>query len=397
MDDPNSEIFELLGREQVTVRKMEKGTSPNLFYINGDEASLTPVATPKTGEYLWSQQATGVGHFAKEAEKLAFSNGDALSALMNLDEKYSTSESLAANGPQKSVEVLMGSSPRRVYDTPDKGILWGWEVSGYVWTKAIAAGALIVPLLAGLLGWSLPDVETEWWSYGLGLLFLSLTGILLIKDLDQPKRFLYVLLRPHWGSWLVKGGYTITVFGGLVTLLGLSLYFDWQGLRPVLNILTLVAGVLLAVYTAFLFGQAKGRDFWQSPGLALHMLIHAVMAGGAVFGILALATQTTPEWSTFLRNLLLAAVGLNLLTMLFELTTTHPTEDARYTVDMITKGRYSKLFYIGVVLVGNVLPLVLLALGSDANLLALAGVATLAGIYFTEHIWVEAPQRIPLT
>ena len=30
-------------------------------------------------------------------------------------------------------------------------------------------------------------------------------------------------------------------------------------------------------------------------------------------------------------------------------------------------------------------------------IVALAGIATLIGIYFTEHIWVEAPQRIPLS
>jgi hypothetical protein len=72
--------------------------------------------------------------------------------------------------------------------------------------------------------------------------------------------------------------------------------------------------------------------------------------------------------------------------------------DAKRTVSMITKGRYSGLFYGGVILLGNVLPVILLAV-SNGNpvMMALAGLAVLVGIYFTEHIWVEAPQRIPLT
>ena len=82
MDDPQSEIFQLLGREQVTVRKPEKATQPNLFYINGDEASLTPGHTEKSDSYFWSAQERGVGHYAKAAEKLAFSNGDVVSAAM---------------------------------------------------------------------------------------------------------------------------------------------------------------------------------------------------------------------------------------------------------------------------------------------------------------------------
>jgi Fe-S-cluster-containing dehydrogenase component/formate-dependent nitrite reductase membrane component NrfD len=398
MDDQNSEISELLARQQVKVRKGEKGTVPNLFYIDGDDASLVPTATPKTGEYLWSQQSAGVGHFAREAEKMSFSNGDAINALLEINQQYSTAGEVAKDGPKKSVEVLMGKEARRVYDTPDKGILWGWEVSGYVWTKAIAAGALLIPILAWVFGWASPSTEIMWWSYGMGLLFLAATGVLLIMDLDQPKRFFYVLLRPHWESWLVKGGYTITLFGGLVTILAASLLFEWNFIKPALNWLTGITAILLAVYTAFLFGQAKGRDFWQSPGLALHMLVHALMAGAAAFMIINLLLEATTGWSTYLQNMLYFAIGFNLLTMLFELTTTHPTADAKYTVSMITKGRYSRLFYGGVLLMGNVLPLVLMAVaGSNPVVAALAGAAVLAGIYITEHIWVEAPQRIPLS
>ncbi|MBK9043913.1 MAG: hypothetical protein IPN97_12185 [Saprospiraceae bacterium] len=44
-------------------------------------------------------------------------------------------------------------------------------------------------------------------------------------------------------------------------------------------------------------------------------------------------------------------------------------------------------------LVGNIVPFVLLFTDMNALIPALA---VLAGIYFTEKIWVEAPQRIPL-
>ena len=85
MDNPNSEITQLLSRQQVSVRKPEKGTVPNLFYIDADEASLNPTATKREDEYFWSSQSMGVGHFAKEAEKMAFSNGDLVHALMKAE------------------------------------------------------------------------------------------------------------------------------------------------------------------------------------------------------------------------------------------------------------------------------------------------------------------------
>ena len=35
----------------------------------------------------------------------------------------------------------------------------------------------------------------------------SLTAVLLVADLKRPERFLYILLRPNWRSWLVRGTY----------------------------------------------------------------------------------------------------------------------------------------------------------------------------------------------
>ncbi len=397
MDNPETEIAQLLARQQVSVRKAEKGTHPNLFYIDADQASLNPSATANTGDFLWNSQSLGVGHFAKEAEKMAFSNGDVVRAILEANQQYDTAGNIAKNGPQKSVEVLMGKEARRVYDTPSKGILWGWEVSGYVWTKAISAGAFLVPFLALVFNWSSVDASLQWWSIGLGISFLVATGILLVMDLDQPKRFAYVLLRPHWGSWLVKGGYSITLYGGLLTLIAAALFFDWSSILSFANWITAGAAVVVAIYTAFLFAQAKGRDFWQSPSLALHMLVHSLMAGAAAFALLTLFTETSASWNIYLTNLMYATIGFNLLTLLLELTTTHPTEDAKRTVNMIVKGRYARLFYGGVILVGNLLPIGLLLFGGSSLFLGLAGALVLLGIYFTEHIWVEAPQRIPLT
>ena len=45
--------------------------------------------------------------------------------------------------------------------------------------------------------------------FGLAYLSLAVSG--------RPDRFLSVLLRPQWRSWLTRGAYIITVYGGLLT------------------------------------------------------------------------------------------------------------------------------------------------------------------------------------
>jgi Fe-S-cluster-containing dehydrogenase component/formate-dependent nitrite reductase membrane component NrfD len=398
MDDPESEISRLLGREQVSVRKASKGTQPNLFYINGDEASLNPTATERSDDYFWSSQTRGVGHFAKAAEKLAFSNGDVLQTLLAANQQQATAGEVAQQGPAKSIDLMLGKA-RRVYDAPNKGLLWGWEVPAYVLAKSVSAGAFLTPFIAVGLGLAELSGQTAWWALSMGLIFLGLTGAFLVKDLDRPDRFLYVLLRPNFNSWLAKGGYIITVYGGLLTLLGVFRFMDW-GSEPVMGGLyavTAVVAVLTAIYTAFLFAQAKGRDFWQSPMLVLHMLVHSFMAGGAVFSLIALFTDNGANWTNFLKLFLLVSLLANLVILWVELAVAHPTEDAKAVVSMILKGRYRSIFRWGSLMLGNFLPLFLIVvLPDNAAALALASVAVLAGIYITEKIWVEAPQRISL-
>ena len=395
MEDSSSTIATLLARQATKVRKPEKGTLPNLFYIDADDASLIATATPKPNISLWGSQARGVGHFAKEAEKMAFSNSDVVAELVNLNGGFHH-DNKKSKAPS-SAEVLM-SGAKRVYDSPDKGILWGWEVSAYVWTKAIAAGAFLIPFLSTFFLDQDISNNYRWLGLGIALVFLTLTGVLLVKDLDRPDRFLYVLLRPHWESWLVKGGYAITVYGGLLALLGVAYYFDWSTVITGLQYATAAFAIIVAVYTAFLFAQAKGRDFWQSPTLALHMIIHAFMAGSAAFLICTLFMEASQSWVAFLKTTLLISFALNVVTLAIELITTHPTQDAKLTVQSILSGRYKNKFWFGAILLGNVLPILLL-LFSGISLLtvAAAAVLTLIGIYLIEDIWVEAPQRIPLS
>jgi len=129
MENPNTIISQLLSRQAVKSRKPEKATQPNLFYIDADDTSLIPSQATKTKDTLWSSQSLGVGHFAKEAEKMAFSNTDLITELVNMNGGYE--ENGKDKSTPKTVEVVMESA-KSIYDTPDKGILWGWEVSTYV-------------------------------------------------------------------------------------------------------------------------------------------------------------------------------------------------------------------------------------------------------------------------
>ncbi len=396
MEDPNSEISQTLARHQTTVRKPEKATVPNLYYIDGDAFSLSPSAAEQPDDQLWSAQTRGVGHYAKHTERMAWQGDDIVKELLEKSATVVEEPTGGAFSPPKSIEVLTGhNNAKRVYNAPGKGVLWGWEVPAYVTTKAISAGVyfLAVWMQLNRAGAAWTDTFFQL-GLSISLVFLLLTTALLVKDLDQPKRFLYVILRPQWRSWLVRGGYALSLFGGVLTLQLAGTLLDLEILVSWLVVPGLLLALVVAVYTAFLFAQARGRDFWQSPVLPLHMIVHSLMAGAAMFilfdgaGIVSTGGQLT--------TLFVAAIAVNLIVLAIELYITHPTADAKAVVHMITKGRYRQEFWL-VLLACNALPALALYLDPlNAITQVLASVLVLWGIYRLEKIWIEAPQRVAL-
>jgi Fe-S-cluster-containing dehydrogenase component/formate-dependent nitrite reductase membrane component NrfD len=378
MDNPETEISRLLARETVSVRKAEKGTNPKLFYIDGDKASLDPNEANPGTDYMWSSQSSGVGHYARFAE----------------DKKQKAFVQIQGRSTPDAGSDVAGRSARRVYDAPNKGVLWGWEVSAYVWTKAISAGAYLIPFLFMMANQT--PLRVKMVGAAISFVFLAITGALLIKDLGRPERFIYTLLRPQWRSWLTRGSYIITVFGAILTAWWVAFFLGYFSVLPAIELLGIVPAILTAVYTAFLFAQAKGRDFWQSPVLGLHMLAHSVVAGAAAFLVGHVYFDWSSTWLSTFKAIGFLMLVVSLILLAFELWTTHSTEDAHKVARMITRGQFSRAFWLGMVLAGHVLPLFLLVYGGEVGAI-LAGGLMLAGIYIGEHIWVKAPQLVPLS
>jgi Fe-S-cluster-containing dehydrogenase component len=291
LDDPQSNLSQLLAEHETKVRKPEAGTIPNVYYLDTSDEMLNPLATEKIPAGMWSEQAAGVGHFAKYAhERLGAADEHSMIVQLALDLKAKKANPRDQAIIRDVAAKLADTSPeaKRAYDAPSKGILWGWEVSAYIWTKGIAAGTYMVAMMLWLSG-SL-DMTDLWLPItGLGLVFLAITGVLLIMDLDRPDRFLYVMLRPNWSSWLVKGAYILAAYGGILFLSAVLAFFTPTNYELYLKYLA-YAGIpisaLTGVYTAWLLQQAKGRSWSKDSWLPLKFLIETALIGGATLAIL---------------------------------------------------------------------------------------------------------------
>jgi Fe-S-cluster-containing dehydrogenase component/formate-dependent nitrite reductase membrane component NrfD len=369
LDDPTSRIATLVGREPVQVRKAEQGTRPKVFYLGADAAVLTPELQAPATRYLWAERPR---------------------AEVDLVEMVAAVQDV--EGP--------GSLARPVYDAPHLVRPWGGKVAAYLWTKSIAAGALLVAALAGSSGWgSLFHVGAP----AISLVFLAVTTALLILDLKRPDRFAYILLKPNWRSWLVWGAWILMAFGGVGAVWLVS---GWRGRWDDVGWLAAPIALLLALgtagYSAFLFGQAEGRDFWQSPIVLPHLLVAALLAGAATLTIAAAAWPrgiAEDPGETLWPLLLLALVGHGFL-LAFEVFNRHAVHDAAIAARLIWRGAYRGAFWGGVVAVGIVLPIALLLVGAALDsppLGVLGALLALGGLWSWEALWVKAGQSVPLS
>jgi Fe-S-cluster-containing dehydrogenase component/formate-dependent nitrite reductase membrane component NrfD len=370
LDDPRSEIARALATQPVRVRKPEQGTQPKLFYVDAEEAAVVPTVARQDGGMLWADWPDhGAGDWRGP---IHIGEGNMAGAL-----------------------VRSAAAPRETYNVPHR-VPWHWQVPAYLVAKSVGAGAFIVAAAGVALGLlpATPLFTTV--AAFMALLFIGLNTGLLVWDLDRPDRFWTILVRPQWKSWLARGAFILIGFSGVGGLFFLAHLLGYAWMVQWLTWPGVALAVLGAVYTAFLFAQAEGRDLWQSTLLPWHLFVQAVMAGAAALLILAAFTGTTPgavrvlAWTfglSLLVNLLLTVGG--------EFAIPHASQAAAAAAHLITHGRYA-YHYWGSVACGLALPLAMVVFAaSSPAALAVAGLLSLAGLLAYEWAFVMAPQEVP--
>jgi formate-dependent nitrite reductase membrane component NrfD len=365
LDDPTSEISRIVARDDVAVRAPEQGTNPKVFYRGVAQASLDPTRTMIHGDgMIWAD----------------------------------TTPDHPTITPTMAAHSGTGVVARTAYTTTHP-MTWKTKVSAYLVTKAIAAGVMLIASLLVALGHADRQAAVGVAPAIVAGLFLAITGALLVADLKQPTRFLYILTKSNTSSWLVRGAWILGAFAaavGIWTLFGLA--DSAAGPRVLaLPVSLLAAGV--AGYTAFLFGQCEGRDLWQTPLLLPVLLAQAVVAGSATYSILDVAIDV-PDAEAVQITFLAALGGLALL-IATELWS-HGSRSVELATLEMTRGAYAGQFWFGGVLNGLAVPagLVAMSLVSESDgpwPAALAGVAALFGMLAYEDAYVRAGQSVPLS
>jgi Fe-S-cluster-containing dehydrogenase component/formate-dependent nitrite reductase membrane component NrfD len=364
-DNPSDPVAKIIGREDVAVRSPEQNTKPKVFYKGADQASLDPTRTKIHADgMIWAD--TTPDH--RQTPVLDYKgHGDA------------------------------GIVARTAYTTSHK-TTWDMMVSGYLVTKAIAGGIMMMAALMLVLGHSDKQAAVGVVPPIVAGIMLAVTGGLLVGDLKQPKRFYYLLTKSNFDSWLVKGAYVLSGFAAFSAVWFLLGAADATSALKIIAIPTALFGAATAGYTAFLFGQCEGRDLWQTPLLLPMLLARAVIAGASAYAILDFVMDI-PSHRAVWWALLGGVVAIAFLSWV-ELQSQGSRHVEMAIADM-TKGA-QKQFFRGGLIFGMLLPAVLtiIALAADIDtpiVVGMAGLSALCGMFLSETAFVRAGQSVPLS
>jgi formate-dependent nitrite reductase membrane component NrfD len=188
----------------------------------------------------------------------------------------------------------------------------------------------------------------------------ALAGLVDMAHLSKPMRFWRMMLKPG-NSWISRGFILIFLFLGSAGIQILITNFAsgnaWE------TVFKVIAGIMsfgVAIYSGFALGFVGAIKLWNS-GLVPLLYVVSGLTGGLAVVMLVSLNQDTASLVT-IGNYLLAALVVNaVFVATYFWVATYGNVTARDSAVRVLRGAVAPAFWLGVVLVGIVAPIALVA------------------------------------
>jgi formate-dependent nitrite reductase membrane component NrfD len=248
-------------------------------------------------------------------------------------------------------------------------IEWGWLIVIYLFLGGLSAGALALSGLANFLGRQERYVALARAGALVAPVPVMLGSALLVFDLGRPFFFwkLFVAFSPESPMWV--GTWLLVAFSAVSAAYAYLFLPDrfkpWTPARPqawknVLAAAGLPIAVGVGIYTGVLLGAVPARPFWNTPMVAQLFLFSALSSGAALVMLVAprLGGKALPEDTRLVLSVDVLFILLELFIVIpFILHGELSTLAARTSLGLILGGPLTGTFWVGVVLLGLVVPL----------------------------------------
>jgi formate-dependent nitrite reductase membrane component NrfD len=299
---------------------------------------------------------------------------------------------------------------------------WPLLIDLYFFLGGVAGGAFVIATIANLVdGRRYQDIVRI--GYYVAFLALLPCPILLIVDLGYPTRFLHMLmvskpstaigmgavtvgpfhLKPY--SPMSAGSWALLAFGLCTFLCALDVFLTDRGgrgrtgLRAVVGVVGSVFGFFIAAYPGVLLGATARPLFINAHWLgAVFLAVGAATGGAAIALILTLLRGAgAREGLARVMRVMSVALVVELIALILFVVSVKMAGSAGISAALgqLLSGRYGVPFWLGVVFIGVVAPLVLqrwTARAGAPGMAALVSVLVLIGGFLTKYVLIAAGQ-----
>lgn len=169
-------------------------------------------------------------------------------------------------------------------------MMWGLYLAGFMLCTGIAAGCLVFASLPYLFEGLAP-----YRPYARLAAFCAVVigavgaGLFIMADMGNPARFWEMIAFAHVGSPLFWDTVILLAYVVVGIVFTMQLVKVERGVKEAralkpLAVIALVAGICVAI-TSFVFAFQVARPLWNNPGQTLSFVLGALIAAGAVLGI----------------------------------------------------------------------------------------------------------------
>lgn len=266
---------------------------------------------------------------------------------------------------------------------------WGWHIAVYLFLAGLSAGAAIIALI---VKWNRHESNTDsiWDAMvkaGALIAPIAVTVglLLLIAELSKPLSFYWILIKYNFVSVMSIGVLMLLIYTPFAYLFALMIFEKeianscFKFLTPITNLIRAFAKLAkgfeyilfvlalgVGLYTGFLLGAAYKIPLWNTPILPILFLISGFSSGIAatiLVGMTFFKGSLNKDSIKYLLVLDLRVVifEIPLLAVLFLGLYFEGGNSAVAAVQALTHSEYSMLFWLGVVFIGLITPVIIAA------------------------------------
>ncbi|NTW29041.1 MAG: polysulfide reductase NrfD [Coriobacteriia bacterium] len=230
---------------------------------------------------------------------------------------------------------------------------------------------------------------------GFGIVLLGV--VFLLSDLGRIDRA-YTLFTAPTFSIASIGAYAILLFS-VCTFYGIAVrYLSMPEFSPAFTKTVELAGGVFALavmaYAGVLLASIKAVSFWQSPFIPALFVLSSFSTGVAVLMVCA-PLRSARKFAPDLRVIShfdMVIIATEVVALAVFMMTMYADPHTLLSVQQLMVGAYSAVFWLGYVMCGLLVPLIMLAMSRrlTTNLHALVGVLLLVGGYCLRYCVVNA-------